>query len=87
MARSFASRLDIFFCPDRRERAVLEDSEVRKEIELLKDHADVAPYLVDACEVVRGRAVSNGTWNLEPGTWNLELGRWFTAACRTPPYW
>src|SRR6185503_6665912 len=40
-------------CPDRRERAVLENREVRKEIELLEDHADVAPHLVDAYEVLR----------------------------------
>ena len=38
--------------PDRRERAVLQDGEVREEVEVLEHHADLAADLVDPLEVV-----------------------------------
>ena len=38
--------------PDRRERAVLQDGEVREQVEVLEHHADLAADLVDALEVV-----------------------------------
>jgi 23S rRNA A2030 N6-methylase RlmJ len=38
--------------PDRAERAVLEDGEVREQVEVLEHHADLAADLVDLLEVV-----------------------------------
>ena len=52
MATSSASRFGHLAHPDRRQRAVLEDGQVRKQVEVLEDHADLAADLVDALEVV-----------------------------------
>src|SRR5690242_19479452 len=38
--------------PDGRQREVLEDGEMRKQVEVLEDHADLAAYLVDLLQVV-----------------------------------
>jgi hypothetical protein len=38
--------------PDRRERAVLEDREMREEVEVLEHHADIATDLVDLLDIV-----------------------------------
>ena len=38
--------------PDRRQRAVLQHGQMRKQVEMLEHHADVAPDLVDLLEVV-----------------------------------
>ena len=38
--------------PDRRERAVFEDRQVREEVEVLEHHADLAAHLVDLLQVV-----------------------------------
>src|SRR5262249_27246868 len=37
--------------PDRSERAVLEHRQVRKQVEVLEHHPDLAAYLVDALEI------------------------------------
>src|SRR5450830_808752 len=47
----FGLRLWHLAHPDRRQRAVLENREMRKQIELLKHHADLAAHLVDALEI------------------------------------
>jgi hypothetical protein len=38
--------------PDRRQRAVLQDRQVREQVEVLEHHADFAAHLVDLLEVV-----------------------------------
>ena len=52
MARSLGLLLRHLAHPDRRQRAVLEDGQVREQVEVLEHHADLAPDLVDALEVV-----------------------------------
>ncbi len=39
--------------PDRRERAILKNRQVRKEVEALEHHADLAAHLIDALDVRR----------------------------------
>ena len=39
--------------PDRRQRAILENRQVRKKVEALKHHADFAAHLIDALDVRR----------------------------------
>jgi hypothetical protein len=38
--------------PDRRQRAVLQDGQMREQVEVLEHHADLAPHLVDLLEIV-----------------------------------
>jgi hypothetical protein len=49
----FRILLGHFLHPDRSKRAVLQDREVRKQVEVLKHHADLAPDGPDILQIVR----------------------------------
>ena len=48
----FGFRLRHLLHPDRRQRQVVEHGQVRKQVEVLEHHADLAAHLVDVLEVV-----------------------------------